>query len=285
MRPTRLSALKYYIAAGILWIIAGVALLFPTGPIANWEIPLLGWRLKSLGAALLGIIGLAAVLVAEFKRLPFKYTLTDLRIIKREGIIRRKEDSVPLYKVERITLKQGVIQRILNYGSIEVDTGEIDEERLVLLSTPKVKLVHQELSGLVLALRSPTVPGYAPPYGPVPQQPAAVTPPSTAYGSPLRPPVSPTMAGPPPRPISSPLGQPPENPPALSGWEAADAEVQNLERQVREDRDFLLKLDASLLDGKIDNATYSEQKRLRTGQIANLERRITERRDEKKPHR
>jgi len=52
---------------------------------------------------------------------------------------------------------------------------------------------------------------------------------------------------------------------------------------VREHRSFLLKLDSSLVEGRIDNATYSEMKRVRTERISELERQIAERRGDTSP--
>jgi len=164
MRPTRLN--RFYGAGIFLWGLSAFLFFDPTRVIVDWR--LAGFRLQPYLVAAFGILGLVFLLIGEVSRIPVKYTLTDRRIIKRKGIIRIEENSVPLNKVERITLIQGVFARILNYGEIQVDTGEIDEERLMLPSVPKVKLVQQliqqELSRLVAPSR------------PVPRRPAAPTP-------------------------------------------------------------------------------------------------------------
>src|SRR3989304_1773608 len=71
-----------------------------------------------------GRVGLPAVLYAEFSRLTIKYTVTDSRIIRKDGIIRRRTNQMPFNKIERVELDQGLIQRMLNLGDIVLDTGE-----------------------------------------------------------------------------------------------------------------------------------------------------------------
>lgn len=150
LRPTRLIALKLYIAWIFLWILAAIAFLDPTGVIADWR--LFGFRLQSYLGALLGIVGLASVLYAEFSRLVIKYTVTDSRIIRKDGIIRRKTNQMPFNKVERVELNQGLIQRIFNLGDIVLDTGE---DTIVLQSLGNVEVVQEELSKQVAAHSRP----------------------------------------------------------------------------------------------------------------------------------
>lgn len=141
LRPTRLIALKLYVSWIVLWILSAIAFLDPTGVIVDWR-PL-GFRLQSYLGALLGILGLASVLYAEFSRLTIKYTVTDARIIRKDGIIRRRTNQMPFNKIERVELDQGLIQRIFNLGDIVLDTGE---DNIVLQSLGNVEVIQEELS-------------------------------------------------------------------------------------------------------------------------------------------
>ena len=87
----------------------------------------------------------------------------------------------------------------------------------------------------------------------------------------------------PPSAVPTPIGTAPVNPPAPATWADGGSDASNLEEQVREHRSFLLKLDSSLVEGRIDNATYSEMKRVRTERISELERQIAERRGDTSP--
>jgi membrane protein YdbS with pleckstrin-like domain len=141
LRPTRLIALKYYIAWILLWILSAVAFLDPTGAVVDWR--LLGFRIQTYLGAFLGLLGLAAVLYAEMSRLMIRYTVTDSRIIRKDGILRRRTNQMPFNKVERVELDQSLFQRILNLGDIVLDTGE---DTIVLESVGNVKVVQEEMS-------------------------------------------------------------------------------------------------------------------------------------------
>jgi membrane protein YdbS with pleckstrin-like domain len=147
LRPTRLIALKLYIAWIFLWILSAIAFLDPTRAIADsWQ--LLGFKLQTYLGAFLGLLGLAAVLYAEFSRLTIRYTVTDSRIVRKDGIIRRKTNQMPFNKIERVELDQGLIQRMFNLGDIVLDTGE---DTIVLQSLGNVEVVQEELSRQVAA--------------------------------------------------------------------------------------------------------------------------------------
>ena len=147
LRPTRLIALKYYIAWIFLWILSTIAFLDPTDALPD-EWRLLGFRLQTCLGVLVGILGLASVLYAEFSRLTIRYTVTDSRIIRKDGIIRRRTNQMPFNKIERVELDQGLIQRIFNLGDIVLDTGE---DTIVLQSLGNVEVVQEELSRQVAA--------------------------------------------------------------------------------------------------------------------------------------
>ena len=146
LRPTRLIGLHYYIAWIFLWIVAFLALLDPTGVVPDWR--LFGIRLQSYGAAILAVIGLFAVLYAEVRRLMIRYTITDARIVRKDGIVRRKTNQMPFSKVERVELDQRLLQRIFNLGDIQLDTGE---DIIVLESLGNVEVVQEQLSRLIAA--------------------------------------------------------------------------------------------------------------------------------------
>ncbi len=148
LRPTRLVAIHYYVTGFFLWILAALAWLNIWNVIPEWEVPFIGVQLKSVAASLLGFLGLLAILGAELKRLAIRYIVTDSRVIRRDGILRRRTEQMPFSKVERVELDQGVIQRILRIGDIVVDTGE---DTIVLAALGRVSLIQDELSRQVTA--------------------------------------------------------------------------------------------------------------------------------------
>ena len=56
-------------------------------------------------------------------------TVTDQRVILEEGILMRTSKVIPLDRVQDVTTRQNVLGRILDYGSVEIDTaGAIPNE-------------------------------------------------------------------------------------------------------------------------------------------------------------
>jgi len=84
-----------------------------------------GWlTVSGLLAWVLGFLAFFLVMREEFRRLVTKYTITDMRIQRREGILRKTVQYVLFNKIERIEVSQGIIGRLLNIGDIYLDTGD-----------------------------------------------------------------------------------------------------------------------------------------------------------------
>ena len=141
LRPTRLIALHYYVITIILWFVSALAFLDPGSWIPDWR--LFEFRLQSYAGALLGFLGLLTLLRAELKRMSVRYLVTDTRVIRRDGILRRKTQEMPFNKLERVELDQSLLQRILKVGDVVLDTGE---DTIVLGSLGHVHLIRDELS-------------------------------------------------------------------------------------------------------------------------------------------
>ena len=148
LRPSRLISIHYYGVVVVLWVLALLAFLDVWNAIPDWRIPGINVRLQSIGAGLLAFLGLLALFAAELKRLSVRYIVTDARIIRRDGVLRRRTNQMPFNKVERLELDQGVVQRIFRLGDIVLDTGE---DTIVLESLGHVNLVQDELSRQVAA--------------------------------------------------------------------------------------------------------------------------------------
>jgi len=58
-----------------------------------------------------------------------RFTVTNLRIIVRHGILARVEQTAAIARIQNITTRQSVMQRILGIGDVEFDTagGELAE--------------------------------------------------------------------------------------------------------------------------------------------------------------
>ena len=141
VRPSRVLFLKYYVVTVLflfliffLWFFD---YLLPALPITKAA-------LKLWGSAVLGLLALVMVLIGEVKRLTTKYVVTDFRVIRMDGILRKSENVMPYNKLERVQLTQGIVERILGIGTLVVDTGE---DQMLIASVRHPRNVERAIMG------------------------------------------------------------------------------------------------------------------------------------------
>lgn len=89
--------------------------------------------LTILGAVLLIIILLEQPF---FERVVRSYSVTDKEVIKEEGIIRKKNVSIPLQNIADVRMEKSVVGRILNFGDVIV-TGMKDTIKIKGVKNPE----------------------------------------------------------------------------------------------------------------------------------------------------
>jgi uncharacterized membrane protein YdbT with pleckstrin-like domain len=143
-RPTRLLSLGYYVLMVFLWAIAGAFLLdfVPFVPEAI-TIPVLGWSLETFAAVVFFVFGLIALLYAELVRRSTRYIITDVKVIREEGILSKRTAMVPYSHLERVEVTQSLLQRILRIGTVVVDTGD---DSISIDMVPKPSEIQRILS-------------------------------------------------------------------------------------------------------------------------------------------
>jgi len=96
-----------------------------------------------------------------------KLTVTDQRVILEEGVVVRTSKVIPLDRVQDVSTRQNLFGRILDYGSVEIDTaGAIPNELFTYLAQPE--MLRDQVFVLSEGLRGslPTSPiVYGPLYG------------------------------------------------------------------------------------------------------------------------
>lgn len=130
----------------ILWaalavIIAGVVIVFiPDGGAQT---------LIRLIVAAVGLVALLVVGLIPFLRwLTTSYTLTNRRFVMRHGILSRSGRDIPLTRVNDVSFKHNLIQRILGTGTLIVESGG-ENGQLVLANIPKVEYAQNQLYRIV----------------------------------------------------------------------------------------------------------------------------------------
>jgi len=122
IRPSRIIVLRYYVGIVFLLIVAFAVWFFkyllPPTPFIAQQI------LVTAASSFLLFLAVLLWLIAEYKRASTRYLVTDFRVIRREGILRRTETVVPYRQLERVQLTQGIIDRLLGIGTLVIDTGD-----------------------------------------------------------------------------------------------------------------------------------------------------------------
>ncbi len=120
-RPTWRAMLAFYIKWGFFALVALVAgyLLRRSQGGDEWF---------AYGGAAAAIIVLLVILLGWLKRVDTHYTVTNRRLVVRKGIVSRNEQSGLVERIQNVNVSQGVIQRLLNVGTVEFDTASDDSD-------------------------------------------------------------------------------------------------------------------------------------------------------------
>ena len=118
----------YGLGSVILFGATLVALLTLTG--VHALVILLGLALV-LGVL---VVMLALLVFNTIRRQMTHYTFTDRRLYVQQGVVKRTSRSIPLPTIQRVTLKQGVLQKLFGIGNLTVHAAVAGgKEELTLL--------------------------------------------------------------------------------------------------------------------------------------------------------
>ena len=101
----------YYVAA-LLLAASGIALV---GFGASGDTPA-----ASIAGVVFLLAGVVLAVVAGFVRGSFEFAVTNKRVIVKTGIIQRRTNEMFLAKVETVGVDQGLLARMLDYGTISI---------------------------------------------------------------------------------------------------------------------------------------------------------------------
>jgi len=108
-RPSWRSILGFYIVGVIgVAVAAGIAFLVSGGGLA-----------AGVGAGAFVLL----LLIGWLKRISTRYSITDRRLRIQRGIVSRNIEEARVERVQNVTVKQGVLERILQVGTVDFDTA------------------------------------------------------------------------------------------------------------------------------------------------------------------
>lgn len=100
------------------------------------------------------VVVLAAAVVVWWVVRPFlrwlttTYTITDRRILLREGVLSRSGRDIPLGRVTDVAFRNTLLQRMFGCGTLLVESAS-ELGQVVLADVPSVEVVQRDLCALV----------------------------------------------------------------------------------------------------------------------------------------
>lgn len=125
--------------ATIHWIIYAPGIVEALGALIVWlMVPQDGWlRLAGLTVAgLLLAAALYSLFQAWFRQWTTEVAVTDRRVIYKTGFIRRYTAEMNMNKVESVAVKQSILGRILDYGTVTLHGTGQQSEPIPKVSAP-----------------------------------------------------------------------------------------------------------------------------------------------------
>lgn len=96
---------------------------------------------------LISIIVIVTVVILRFRYL---FTVTSRRVISRVGLIARNTNEIEIRHTREYKVKQGIIERLLNYGDIEISSAASAGTEVVFYSV----IAPQELKEAIRSVRN-----------------------------------------------------------------------------------------------------------------------------------
>ncbi|MBU4245640.1 MAG: PH domain-containing protein [Nanoarchaeota archaeon] len=143
---TRIAFLKLYLA-GFVWIMAWIVVYFG---IAGISIP----ATLTPYLFILPIIGLLHILWAEISIRVNRFYISDQRIAEKKGILSIEETYLQTDRVANYTIKQNFIERLLDIGTIEIESVDGDDEpEIVMKCVGGIDKIRNLLDSLISATK------------------------------------------------------------------------------------------------------------------------------------
>ena len=111
----------------------------------------MGLRVSSLGwAAVVVAVPLLVVLslVPFLRWVTSTYTVTNRRLITRQGILTRTGRDIPLFRINDVAYEKGLLDRLLGCGTLIISDAT-EKAGVVLPDIPNVEQVQLQISDLL----------------------------------------------------------------------------------------------------------------------------------------
>jgi membrane protein YdbS with pleckstrin-like domain len=136
-------------AKAAMFVLLGVAIIaLPIlASVLNWT----WWRWWMTIIAV--VLGILAVLLPWLITRTTRYRITNYRIDFERGILKKRIDTLELWHVDDISFEQGLVDRIMNVGSIIILSGDRTTPRLELHGIPNPRAIFDSLRQRVITVK------------------------------------------------------------------------------------------------------------------------------------
>lgn len=113
---------------------------------------------------ILFVAGTVAETVVTIRKASIELAVTNKRVIYKTGLIQRKTTELFLNKIESVEVDQGVLARVLNYGTVTLQGTGGSSEPIPLIAAPLEfrRQVHEQIAKLPMDGRLSTGSGGTP---------------------------------------------------------------------------------------------------------------------------
>jgi uncharacterized membrane protein YdbT with pleckstrin-like domain len=117
-----------YLPAIIVLIVGLAVLAIPSTPDNHLTVYVI--------SGVLILIAALSAFRAWFKQFTTEIAVTDRRIIYKTGFISRRTAEMNMHRVETVAVEQGIIGRMLNYGTVHIRGTGAGIENLTMVANP-----------------------------------------------------------------------------------------------------------------------------------------------------
>ena len=101
------------------------------------------------GVVILAVLGLFTIARALLSVASLRYKVDDSRVEVERGLLMKKIDNLELWRVRDLRFRQGLLQRMLGLGDIELDTTDESDHILFLGGLPDARNIYERLRDAV----------------------------------------------------------------------------------------------------------------------------------------
>ncbi|HYO07828.1 MAG TPA: PH domain-containing protein [Tepidisphaeraceae bacterium] len=131
------------------WLLVGLALL--ALPVIAWLMEWPQWRWWMTLACI--VIAVVVMIVPWIITRATRYRITNYRIDFERGVLTKRIDTLELWHVDDISFAQGLVDRMMNVGSIIIVSDDRTSPRLELHGIPEPRKIFDALKQRVIAVK------------------------------------------------------------------------------------------------------------------------------------